>query len=75
MRKASPPAPAVKLDKTFWRNVELLMPADKPKIPLDLPVDRDVVQWFKRHGRGHATRMSVVLRAYYMANRNRKKAS
>ena len=29
--------------------------------------------WFKRQGKGHLTRMSKVLRAYYLANR--KKAS
>ena len=31
------------------------------------------LDWFKRQGKGHLTRMNAVLRAYYEANR--KKAS
>ena len=73
MPRVSRSAPAIKLDKAFRRYVELLMPTGKPKIRLDLPVDRDVLNWFKRQGKGHAARVSVVLRACYEANR--KKAS
>jgi uncharacterized protein (DUF4415 family) len=27
-------------------------------------VDRDVLDWFKRHGKGYQTRINVVLRSY-----------
>jgi uncharacterized protein (DUF4415 family) len=43
------------------------MPRGKTSVHLRL--DSDIVDWFKRHGRGHLTRMNAVLRAYVDAHR------
>ena len=66
-------APIIELDEAFWRNAELLMPGDRPKTSLHLRLDHDVADWFKRQGKGHLTRMNAVLRAYYEANKGKKK--
>jgi uncharacterized protein (DUF4415 family) len=68
-------APTIELNETFWRNAELLMPGDRPKTSLHLRVDHDVADWFKRQGKGHLSRMNAVLRAYFEANKGKKKAS
>lgn len=36
---------------------------------VDYPV---VLEWFRRQGKGHLTRMSAVLRAYMEANREKR---
>ena len=71
----SPDAPEIELDEEFWRNAVLVMPSDRPKASVHLRVDPDVFDWFKNQGKGHLTRMNAVLRAYYEANRKKKKAS
>jgi uncharacterized protein (DUF4415 family) len=68
-----PNATEIELGEWFWKNAQLVMPGEKPKISVHLRVDPDVFDWFKRQGKGHLTRMNAVLRAYYQANR--KKAS
>jgi uncharacterized protein (DUF4415 family) len=36
-------------------------------VPVNAKFDRDVVDWFKRQGRGYQTRMNAVLRKYMEA--------
>lgn len=50
------------LDETFWQNAELIMPDNKERITLR--VDRDILEYFRRSGRGYQTRINAVLRAY-----------
>ncbi len=45
-----------------WDKVSVELP--KPKADLHMRVDRDVLDWFKRHGKGHQTRIYAVLRSY-----------
>jgi len=45
-----------------WDNVSIELP--KPKADLHMRVDRDVLDWFKRHGKGYQTRINAVLRSY-----------
>lgn len=40
-----------------------------PKAQLTIRVDRDVLDWFRKQGRGYQTRISAVLRAYMEANK------
>ena len=54
------------LDDEFWRTAEILQaPALTPKTHTGIRIDADVLDWFKRQGRGWQTRMNAVLRAYY----------
>jgi uncharacterized protein (DUF4415 family) len=62
-------ATEIELDDGFWRNAQLIMPPDGPKASVHLRVDPDVLNWFRRQGKGHLTRMNAVLRAFYEANR------
>lgn len=48
---------------TNWHlKAEAAMPSAKTL--LSLRVDADVLDWFKRQGRGYQTRMNAVLRAF-----------
>lgn len=42
---------------------------DKERITVRL--DADMLEWFRRQGRGYQTRINAVLRAYYEANGHR----
>jgi uncharacterized protein (DUF4415 family) len=53
---------AESLGSEFWKSARVVMPNGKTSVHLRL--DRDVVDWFKAHGKGHLTRMNAVLRAY-----------
>jgi uncharacterized protein (DUF4415 family) len=48
--------------------VEVGLP--RPKTHMNLRIDADVVEWFKRSGRGYQTRINAVLRAYVQAHRH-----
>ena len=50
-----------------WTKGRLVLPQRKQSV--HLRVDPDVLQWFRRQGRGYLTRMNAVLRAYYEARR------
>ncbi len=40
-----------------------------PKVPVSPRVDSEVMDWFKRHGKGYQTRIDAVLRAYVNARK------
>ena len=50
----------------FWADAALTMPESKQLLSLRL--DRDIVAWYKKQGRGYQTRMNAVLRAYMEAH-------
>lgn len=45
-----------------WDRVELVLP--EPKKLISLRLDADVVEFFRKQGKGYQTRMNAVLRAY-----------
>ncbi len=51
-------------DPEFWRNAKLVYPVAKDKVSLRL--DRDILNHFKKKGRGYQTMINAVLRAYVM---------
>ena len=51
----------------FWKTAKLVMP--ERKVPVSLRLDRDVVDWFKSHGRGYQSRINAVLRSYMNAGK------
>lgn len=51
------------LDDGFWQDAELVMPAG-PKERITLRLDEEVLEHFRRTGRGYQTRINAVLRAY-----------
>jgi uncharacterized protein (DUF4415 family) len=56
------------LDEIFWKNAVLVYPEKKER--LTVRFDADVVNWFKKQGRGYQTRMNTVLRSFYEAHKN-----
>ena len=56
------------LDETFWSNAVLVHPNKKER--LTVRFDAEVVEWFKKQGRGYQTRMNTVLRSFYEAHKN-----
>lgn len=56
------------LDEDFFANAKLRLPEPKQKITIRL--DKDVVKWFKSHGKGYQTRINAVLRTYMKAHKS-----
>ncbi|HVA76393.1 MAG TPA: BrnA antitoxin family protein [Candidatus Binataceae bacterium] len=63
---ASDPDAAPILDAEWFRNAKLVIP--ERKVPVSLRIDREILEWFKRQGRGYQSRMHAVLAAYYRAH-------
>jgi uncharacterized protein (DUF4415 family) len=55
------------LGEDFFREAKVRMPRGKELV--SLRIDSDVLDWFKRQGRGYQTRINAVLRAYVRAQR------
>lgn len=55
------------LDARFFETARVVVPPGKQQITIRL--DRDVLQWLKRQGRGYQSRINAILRAYYEAHR------
>ena len=55
------------LDEEFFHHAKVSLPAGKQL--LSLRIDNDVLDWFRRQGKGYQTRINAVLRAYVQAHR------
>jgi uncharacterized protein (DUF4415 family) len=53
----------------FWETAEVKMP--EPKAQITLRVDREVLDWFRKSGKGYQTRINAVLRSYIEAHKAR----
>ncbi len=55
-----------------WNRASVEMP--QPKAVLNMRVDRDVLEFFRRDGRGYQTKINAVLRSYVdqMVHRERR---
>lgn len=42
------------------------------KVQLTIRVDRDVLKWYRRQGRGYQTRINALLRAYMQESGSRR---
>ncbi len=51
-----------------WSRAQVAMP--RPKQPISVRLDADVLEFFKSQGRGYQTRINAVLRSYMKANRS-----
>ena len=49
-------------DEAFWADAEVVMP--KNKVHVSIRLDPDVVDWFKKQGRGYQSRINAVLKTY-----------
>lgn len=54
------------LDEEWFRKAKLVVPtAEKTRITIRL--DEDIVEYFKREGKGYQSRINAVLKAYILA--------
>jgi uncharacterized protein (DUF4415 family) len=51
----------------LWKRARVVVPPGKTSV--HLRVYSDVLEWFRRQGDGHLTRMNAVLRSYVDAHR------
>jgi uncharacterized protein (DUF4415 family) len=58
-------------DEEFFRNAVIVQWIPEPKSTITMRIDRDVLDWFKKQGRGYQTRVNALLRAYMEAHRQR----
>jgi uncharacterized protein (DUF4415 family) len=54
--------------KFDWTKAQVGIPS--PKRQLTMRLDADVIDWFKRQGRGYQTRMNAVLRRFIEAQKD-----
>lgn len=64
IKRTSPPELA-DLPPNFFAEASIVQP--RPKRPISLRVDEDVLRWFKAQGPRYQSRMNAVLRAYMAA--------
>jgi uncharacterized protein (DUF4415 family) len=55
--------------RDWYRDAEAVMP--RPKVPVSIRLDADLVEFFRGQGRGWQTKMNAVLRAYAEAVKGR----
>jgi uncharacterized protein (DUF4415 family) len=67
-------------DNPPWTEEELaaarlVLPGDRAKVPVSIRLDAEVLDYFKRGGKGYQSRINAVLRGYVRAQqRKRRKA-
>ncbi len=66
-RQNAPEGPSLGAD--FWKQANVVYP-EGPKKQITVRLDADMVEWFKKQGRGYQTRMNAVLRSYYESYKN-----
>ena len=49
-----------------WSSMQVTLP--RPKQPVSVRLDADVIDYFKAKGKGYQTRMNAVLRSYMLAH-------
>ena len=65
----SDPDAAPSLDDEWFRKAKIVMP--ERRVPVSLRLEREVLEWFKRQGRGYQSRIQAVLRAYMKSQAKR----
>ena len=50
------------LEDNFWQTAKMIKPITKTAISIRL--DSDVLEWFKKQGKGYQTLINAVLRSY-----------
>lgn len=50
------------LDEEWFKKAVLVMP--EKKVPVSLRLDKEVVEWFKKQGKGYQSHMNAVLKTF-----------
>ena len=52
----------------FWKTAKVVMP--QPKETMTIRLDADVLEWFRKQGRGYQTRINAILRSCMRAHKD-----
>ncbi len=53
-------------DEGFFKTAKVVMP--QPKETMTIRIDAEVLEWFRKQGRGYQTRINAILRSYMRAH-------
>jgi uncharacterized protein (DUF4415 family) len=70
-RLASEDPDALPTDEAFWATAEIV----RPKIPLSIRLDPEIIAYFKAAGPGYQSRINAVLANYVQAKQRETSAS
>jgi uncharacterized protein (DUF4415 family) len=56
-----------------WANAKVVWPPGKE--PITIRIDKDILAWFRKRGRGYQSKINAVLRAYIDAQKPQRKSS
>jgi len=56
-----------------WANAKVVWPSGKE--PVTIRIDKDILEWFRKRGRGYQSRINAVLRAFVEAQKPKRKAA
>lgn len=56
-----------------WANARVVWPAGKE--PVTIRIDKDILEWFRKRGRGYQSRINAVLRAFVEAQKTPRQPS
>ncbi|MGQ0676007.1 MAG: BrnA antitoxin family protein [Rhodospirillales bacterium] len=48
----------------WWKHARIVVPAATGKESVTIRLDRDLLAWFRKQGRGYQTKINAVLRAF-----------
>ena len=54
-------------DPSYWEDARPVWPRRKERVTVRL--DADMLEWFRKQGRGYQTRINAILRGYYEAHK------
>lgn len=53
-------------DEAFWKTAKVVLP--RPKETMTIRLDAEVLEWFRKKGKGYQTRINAILRSYMHAH-------
>lgn len=56
------------LDESFFANVSIQLPLSKRKQSVTLRLDSEILDWFKKQGKGYQTKINAILKSYFNAH-------
>lgn len=70
-RAASADPDAGMTPDAWWKHARIVVPASAGKASVTIRLDRDLLDWFRKQGRGYQTKINAVLRAFVEAQTGR----
>jgi uncharacterized protein (DUF4415 family) len=56
------------LDDSFFERTPIELPILKRKESVTLRLDSEILEWFKKQGKGYQTKINAILKSYFNAH-------